>query len=181
MRLFDKMTAEKIRDGDILSFEKLITAYKDKIFNYCYRFCNHYHRAEELSQEILIKVYQNIGLYDWQKSSLSTWIYTITHNICINSARTSTSETLYEEINFENQTGTDGTEDKVLKEELLDKLKAAILTLSPEERSLLIMKDYYGFKLKEISTIMNLPVGTLKSRLHTTRKKIRMMIGDLYD
>lgn len=181
MRLFDKITAEKICNDDAPSFENLVNSYKDKVFNYCYRFCNNYQNAEELAQEVFIKIYKNISLYDWQKSSLSTWIYTITHNICINSVRTNTSETLYGEINIENQTRTDVTEDEVLKEELLDKLRAAIQSLEPKERSLVIMKDYYGFKLKEISKIMNLPIGTLKSRLHMTRKKIRTLIGDLYD
>jgi RNA polymerase sigma-70 factor (ECF subfamily) len=173
------MTASKIYNGDTLSFETLIAAYKDKVFNYCFTFSNNYHRAEELTQEIFIKVYQNIGRYDWQKSALSTWIYTITHNTCINSVRAGTPETPYEEVKLENLSFT--TEDEYLKGELLARLKAAILSLPPEERSLVLMKDYYGLKMKEISTILNVPVGTLKSRLHNIRKKIRILIGDLYD
>jgi RNA polymerase sigma-70 factor (ECF subfamily) len=181
MRLFDKITAEKICSGDVQSFENLMNSYKDKVFNYCYRFCNDYQYAEELTQEIFVTIYKKIRLYDWQKSSLSTWIYTITHNTCINSVRTHNPETPMEEINIENMTQACATEDVILKEELLDKLKTSIQSLEPEERSLVIMKDYYGLKFKEISRITNLPVGTLKSRLHTSRKKIRTLLGDLYD
>jgi RNA polymerase sigma-70 factor (ECF subfamily) len=180
IRLLDKVTASKICSGDTFSFETLITAYKDKVFNYCYTFCNNYHYAEELTQEVFIKIYRNIGRYDWQKSSLSTWIYTITHNTCINSIRANIPETLYEEVSAAEKISFN-TEDQYLKEELLDKLKAALLSLPPEERSLVLMKDYYGLKLKEISQIMNLPVGTLKSRLHNIREKIRTLLGDSYD
>jgi RNA polymerase sigma-70 factor (ECF subfamily) len=176
-RLLDKITAGKISNGDSLSFETLIRAYKDKVFNYCYHFCNDYHHAEELTQEIFIKVYRNIKHYDCRKSSLSTWIYTITHNECINSIRTNAHETLYEEVIPESYT----TEDDYLKQELLNQLNMAIHSLTPQERSLILMKDYYGLKLKEISKVMDLPVGTLKSRLHNTRWKIRTMIGDLDD
>lgn len=178
MRILDKITAQKIRDGDIQTFESLVNKFKNKIFNYCIRVTNNYHQAEELTQEVFIKMYQNIDLYDSQKASLATWIYTITHNACINSLRNSYRETPSHQIASTSELNS--TEDVYIAKEGLEKLIEAIQSLSPEDRSLVIFIDYLGFKYNEVSKILNVPVGTVKSRLHKVRLKIRSIIGDFY-
>lgn len=179
LRLLDKITARKIRDGDIQTFESLVNKHKDTVFNYCIRTTNDYHHAEELTQEVFIKVYHNIPSYDSQKASLSTWIFTIAHNICINSLRNSYREFASDEISAAIEPNS--PEDKFIAKEKLDRLIEAIQSLTPEDRSLVIIKDYLGFKYKEVSSILNIPVGTVKSRLHNIRIKIRGLIGDFYD
>ncbi len=179
MRLLDKITAKKIRDGDIQTFESLVNKYKNKIFNYCIRVTNNYHLAEELTQEVFIKTYQNIHSYNSQKASLATWIYTITHNTCINSMRDSYREIPSNELAASSELNS--TEDEYFAREELQKLIEAIQSLTPEDRSLVIFKDYLGFKYNEVSKIFNMPVGTVKSRLYGIRLKIRSTIGDFYD
>lgn len=169
----------KIQNGDIQVFEKLIENHQTKVFNYCLRIVNNYHQAEELTQDVFVKVYQKINTYNWRKASLSTWIYTITHNTCINSMRSPSLSTSLEHVELSGHINS--AEDEFLAHERIDELNKAIQLLPPEERSLIILKDYLGFKFAEISRITGLPIGTLKSRLHSIRTKIRFSIGDNYD
>ena len=179
LRLLDKFTAAKIRDGDIQAFEALINKFKTRIFNYCLHIVTNYHIAEEITQEVFIKVYEGIDLYDSQKASLSTWMFTIAHNTCINSFRNTNKETSLNEIVI--QTKNISVEDQIIIKDYLYKLNEVIQSLSPKDKSLIIMKDYIGLKYSEISKIMNLPEGTVKSGLHSIRLKIRKLIGDYYD
>lgn len=173
------VTANKIRDGDIEAFESLIGNHKTKVFNYCLRIVNNFHLAEELTQDVFVKVYQNIKTYNWQKGSLSTWIYTIAHNICINSIRNSSQAISLGQAKLLGHLNS--AEDEYLAKLRLTEMNKAIQSLSLEDRSLLILKDYFGFKFTEINKIMNLPIGTLKSRLHGIRTKLRFSVGDDYD
>ena len=179
MRLLDKITARKIRDGDVQAFEALVNKYKNTVFNYCMRTVVRYHIAEELTQDVFIKVYQNISSYDYQKASLATWIFTIAHNTCINSLRNSYREIPVCEIAAASELNS--PEDKYVAKENLDSIMVAIQCLTPEEKSLVILKDYLGFKYREVGRIFNIPVGTVKSRLFSVRNKIRGLIGDFYD
>lgn len=179
MRLLDKITARKIRDGDVQAFEALVNKHKNTVFNYCIRTMERYHIAEELTQDIFIKVYQNISSYDHQKASLATWVFTIAHNTCINSLRNSYREIPACEIAAASETNS--PEDKYVAKENLNSVIAAIQCLTPEERSLVIFKDYLGFKYREVGGIFNMPVGTVKSRLFSIRNKIRGLIGDFDD
>ena len=176
MRLADKITAGKIRDGDGEAFAKLLAAYQDKVFNYCFRICLNYHRAEELTQEVFLKVFSGIGGYDWRKASLSTWIYAITHNTCVNSLRITRNETQLDETDPAVQSPP--LEERYVEKELLARLYEVLGQLPAEDRALILMKDYFGFRLADIGHIVNAPPGTVKSRLHYLRRKIRMMAGD---
>lgn len=179
LRILDKITAAKIRDGDAATFESLVNRHKDAVFNYCLRATNNYHQAEELTQEVFLKVYHKIASYDFDKASLATWIFSIAHNTCLNSLRNYYREIPSGEITAAAE--TDSVDDVYLAREQMDRLIKAILSLPPEDRSLVIFKDYLGFKSTEISMILNMPVGTVKSRLHSIRMKLRGLIGDFYD
>lgn len=179
LRLTDKITAAKIHNGDVQAFENLIDKYKTTVFNYCLRIINNYHKAEEITQEVFIKVYNNIATYDSQKSALSTWIFTIAHNTCINSFRNSKREISLDKIDI--QSNTNSLEEQFIVNDNLSKLSQAIQELSVKYRSLIIMKDYLGLKCNEISKILNLPEGSVKSGLHHARLKIRTLMGDIDD
>lgn len=177
MHISDMITSRKIRDGDVETFEKVIDLYKQKVFNYCLRMTNNYYIAEDLAQDVFIKVYQRITTYDWSKSSLSTWIYVITRNTCLNYLRDTKKETLYE---VETQLlGTVLTpEDLILQEEERQRLLTALNSLSVQDRELIIMVDYLSLKYREVGEIMGIPTGTVKSRLHGIRKKLKKDLGE---
>lgn len=179
LRFADKITAQKIHNKDVQAFEELINKFKSKIFNYCFHIVNNYHTAEEVTQEVFIKVYTNIESYDPKKAALSTWIFTIAHNTCINSLRNNKKDVSVEEIEV-SQTNA-SLEEKVFMDDCLNKLVQALESLPPKDKSLIILKDYLGLKNNEISIILGIPEGTVKSGLHNARIKIRKMVGDIDD
>lgn len=177
MRLLDKLTANKIRDGDVRAYEELINAHKDRVFNYCLRMAGNYHLAEELAQEVFVKVFRGIGSYDWRKAALSTWIYTISHNTCLNYLRNSRKEQhqAFEETYMDKYPSA---EEQYLVIEDRERMIKALNALPPEERELVLMKDYLELKYREVGQITGVPAGTVKSRLHQVRAKIRRLLGD---
>lgn len=178
LKIFDQVLANQILIGNEHAFEALINKYKRKVFSYCLNFTNNYHMAEDITQEIFIKVFQNIHTYDSERASLSTWIYTITHNICINSLRDKTNYLeLDETINSTNAS----TEEQIILNEELDIIRQAIAKLPKDEKALILLKDFLGLKYREIAKIGKIPEGTVKSRIHSIRIKIRKMAGEKID
>lgn len=177
MRLLDMVTANRIQGGDVDAFEKLIEGHKNRVFNYCLRVVGNYHTAEELSQEIFIKVYRSIESYDWRKASLSTWIYSISRHTCLNCLRDEKfhqTELIKEDFEDTNIS----LEGQYIIKEDWTQLARAINSLKLEDREIVIMKDYLGFKYGEIGLITGLPPGTVKSRLHGIRMRLKKILGD---
>lgn len=177
MRLLDKLIANKIRDGDVKAFEDLINVHKERVFNYCLRMAGNYHLAEELAQEVFVRVYRNIAGYDWRKAALSTWIYTISHNTCLNYLRNSKKDQhqAFAETYMDKYPSA---EDQYLVIEDRERMIRALNALLLEEKELVLMKDYLGLKYREVGQITGVPAGTVKSRLHQVRAKVRKLLGD---
>ncbi|HWP96748.1 MAG TPA: RNA polymerase sigma factor [Syntrophomonadaceae bacterium] len=175
MRYLDRLIAKRIREGDVQAFEGLMVDFQARLFSYCIRMTNDYHAAEDLTQEIFIKVFKNIGLYDETKAALSTWIYTICRRTCLNYLRDYGREP-YQPIH-EDPMGAGGTGKdpyKFLEDRLL--LIRALNELDPEDREMVILKDYLDLKYREIGRILILPTGTVKSRIHSIRTRLRLVL-----
>ncbi|MGE5627986.1 MAG: RNA polymerase sigma factor [Solirubrobacterales bacterium] len=180
MRLVDRLWVHKIRQGDVAAFESLIKKYKDKIFNYSCYLVQDYQMAEEITQDVFLKVYHKINQYNPDISSLSTWIMTIAHNESINKIMRKKNELFLEEQCLKIPS-TQNPEQLVLEGEVIKDLVQALNALTIKEKSILLLKDYYGYKIKEIGQMMNTSEGTVKSTLHGARLKIRERIGESHD
>jgi len=176
MRLQDRITATKIRDGDVKTFEAFINQYQDKVFNYCLRLSNNFQIAEELTQEVFMKVYQNINRYDYKKAALSTWLFKIAHNLTLNFLRDNVQPNM--DTNLDTAAFSTSPEDQYLIKEKYERLLIALQAIPLEGRELILLKDYLGFSCQELASIFDIPVGTVKSRLHMLRKRLRELVGD---
>lgn len=120
-------------------------------------------------------MYRHIKSYEGQKASLTTWIFRIARNTCLNYVRDN-NEYHYEglEVNMIAAAARDqiDSENRIM-------LLQAFAVLSAAERDLVIMKDYLGFGYREVGQILNLPTGTVKSRLHSVRAQLRVILGEL--
>lgn len=181
MRILDRFTANKIRDGDVQAFEELINRHKDNIFSYCLRLIGDYHLSEEVAQEVFIKVYQKIDTYNHRKAALSTWIYTIAHNTCLNLLRDKPLD--WQVIDEVSCTIVDcpSAESEFFKEEWKNQFLIALNTLSLEDKDLVLLKAYFGLKYEELSKLKGIPVGTVKSRIHQIRVKLKKVLGEKDD
>jgi len=131
--------------------------------------------AEDLLQEIMLKVFQNLEKYN-PFYSFNTWIYTIAKNHCINFLNkkklvTQSTDSLGE--NIKSETGDSSPENRFLDKEMTGQIEQALSGFEPEFREIAYLRFYEGFTCRHISKIMSIPNGTVKSRLHTIRQKIK--------
>lgn len=181
----EKLLLDKAKAGDIAAFEELIEGYQRKIFNIALRIVGNYDDANDLSQEVLIRIFKSIGSFK-EQSSFSTWIYRITTNVCLDDIRKRKNRrvvSLDEEIKVEDGemqrqivSNDPLPEETAEKEELRELVNGAISSLSEEHRLVIVMRDLQGFSYEEIARILKCPEGTIKSRINRARLALKNVL-----
>lgn len=167
--------------GDQRAFAELVELYKDKIFHLTYRMLNNRHEAEDMVQETFLRVYRNLEKYD-HNQKFSTWIYRIATNLCIDRLRRrKPTYSLDAELN--DQEGSDGyamlpsdertPEGETLLLETQTIIRDAIATLPPKYKTVMVLRYLQDMSLQEISEVVDLPVTTIKTRVHRGREYLR--------
>ncbi|MUK89326.1 RNA polymerase sigma factor SigW [Ornithinibacillus sp. L9] len=180
----DLMIREKIKQvkkGDQAAYEDVVMYYQDKIFQHCYRMLGNAHEAEDIAQEAFIRAYVNIHSYD-EKRKFSTWLYRIATNLTIDRIRKRKPD-YYLDAEVK---GTDGLdmysqlatnerlpEEEVQGMELQSYIQDEISNLPPKYRSIIMLRYLEEFSLQEISDILDIPLGTVKTRIHRGREALR--------
>ncbi len=181
----EKLLLQKSKAGDISAFEELIEGYQKKIFNIAFRIVGNYDDANDLAQEVLIRIYRSIGNFK-EQSSFSTWIYRITTNVCLDDIRKRKNKkviSLDEEIKVEDGemqrqivSNDPLPEDTAERGELRELVNGAIQSLSEEHRVVIVLRDLQGFSYEEISGILKCPEGTVKSRINRARQALKNVL-----
>ena len=156
--------------------EKIYTAFSGKVMGYIMARVQRRAEAEDLTADVFEKVYRRIGDYDRTKSSLSTWIFTITRNTLIDSyRRRRPTEELDETI-----ADTTEVDENLLQAETLGELADALQGLPEELRDIVVLRYYDGKPLTEIAVMMRLSYGAVKIRHQKALDLIRaaLSIGD---
>lgn len=152
--------------------EKILNLYKGRIFSYILRLVKNYDDAEELTLETFIKFFNAIKSYDPSRS-LSTWLFTIAHNVVVDFLRKN-------RIEYEYLEGMDSIKpDFTTKYEQAKKMEAiekALEKLPPVDREIVILFHKEELSYQEISDILKIPVTTIKIRLHRARKRLREIV-----
>ena len=185
MDIEDKEIVDKILEGDIDFFSAIIDKYEKMIYNLAYRVFNNLSDAEDIVQEVFIKVYRN--LYKCQgKQSIKPWVYSIAYNTCIDEIRKRKGKNNIpidkqiegNEGNFSFEIASnDLTPDKVLIEkESIQEIEKAINSLNADAKTLIFLRDIKGFSYNDISEITNIGIGTIKSRLNRARNSLRKIL-----
>lgn len=177
----DSHLVKLILKGDQRAFAELVELYKDKIFHLTYRMLSNRHEAEDMVQETFLRVYRNLDKYD-PNQKFSTWIYRISTNLCIDRLRRrKATYSLDAEIN--EQEGGDGyvmfpsneptPEGEMLLLETQTQIREAINSLPIKYKSIMVLRYLKDMSLQEISDVLNLPVTTIKTRVHRGREFLR--------
>lgn len=169
----------RLQSGDERAFRDLVSQEGDRIYNLCFRMLRNQAEAEEITQEVFIVVFKKIGVFRGD-SKLSTWIYRITVNHCKNRleflARRGAGKSVeYTEARLAKKSAeeTAGPGAALELAELSQELEHALAELDEEKRMLIILRDMEELSYEEISQIMDIPKGTVKSRIHRARKSLR--------
>lgn len=180
-----KMTDEELmhmfQDGDESAFNELVDRYKNKLSNHIYYFVKNEELVEDIVQNAFVRVYMNKEKYK-DVAKVSTWIYTI----AINLAKTEIAKRNRAEVfsitgkdgesDFEISDSSARTDEPVMQNELKEKLNEAINNLDEKFREIVLLRDVDELSYEEISSVLDIPVGTVKSRLNRARMILREMI-----
>lgn len=162
---------ERTLAGDPNAFELIFHQYKNLVYRTAYMILDNPGEAEDALQEIFLKVYRSLGRYQPSKGAFTTWIYRITVNHCISQRRKflrfiKPVGTLDED---EKQTHT-FIEDKLSEEQVLQQ---ALKNLSKKLRAVIVLRYFLDLSYSEIAQVLDIPLGTVKSRLNMGLSQVR--------
>jgi RNA polymerase sigma-70 factor (ECF subfamily) len=173
--------------GDHDAFAFLMKLYKDRVFNTALRFVGNWAIAEELTQDIFISVYRNIGGFKGE-SKFSTWLYRVTVNHAKNRLGYLSRKGYFRSDELTDNTGGDGSwslagrtsspGEYAQDKELIGIMMECFKKLSDNDRQIIILKDFEGLNYDEIAEVLSINLGTVKSRLSRARERLKEMMKD---
>lgn len=178
---------QRAQARDEAAFEQIMRLYADRLYNYLLRMVGNPTDAEDLLQEVFVRAYQGLPRFDG-RASLSTWLYRIATNLCIDHQRRrarrvpTVAYPTYEDENgetveweFADPNAPDPL-DALMRKELQQAVEHAIRQLSPKLRTVLLLYDVEGLSYEEIAHVLRIPIGTVKSRLNHARTQLQRKV-----
>ena len=181
---------ERVKNGDQQAFEDLVSRYENKVYRLAIKLTRNETLAEEVMQEVFLKIYEKIGTFRGE-SALSSWIYRIAANACFaklnlekRHQHADLDETMPQaEIALqERQDSTQESPDRpLLTNEALSVISRAIERLPEDFRVVLTLRDVEGMSNEEVARILELSVPAVKSRLHRARLLLRKRLARYFE
>jgi RNA polymerase sigma-70 factor (ECF subfamily) len=178
--------------GDAVAWEEIVRTYNRRIYNICYRFAGSGDDAEDLTQEVFIKMYRTLTTYDHTKGAFATWVTTITRNLLVDHFRKGKQQRLTDSIDATSehedsvplseqiQDQSAAPDARVRSREVSETVHAALGKLSPELREAVILRDLQDMDYREIATVLKVPEGTVKSRINRGRAELARLLQRTY-
>ncbi len=179
----DEELLKKVKNGDVDAFEEIIAKYEKKVFSLIYNMLKNDNDIEDIAQEVFVKVYKNIGKFHGN-SSLYTWIYRITTNLCLDYIKKQKSviyidekiQTDDGEVDFQLPSEEKLQDELYEEKELKQKLEKSIAKLPDKQRVMIVLRDIKGLSYEEISEILEIKLGTVKSQINRARLKLKELL-----
>ncbi len=181
----DLAAVEKASAGDSDAFEVLVRKHQGWVVTLAYRMLGNHADAEDMAQEIFLKAYRALPQFE-RKSTFSTWLYTIATNHCLNQLESRRRRPRLQEMNESPRTEGNprpledrvsdpapGADRVVEQADLRRLLQAELLRLTPGHRAILVLRDIQGLSYEEVGGLLGLSPGTVRSRLHRARMKLK--------
>ena len=181
----ERVLLSRLRRGEPDAFEELVRLHQDRLYDFCVRMLGDREEASDLVQDIFVSAHQHLGRFR-EDARLSTWLYRIGKNHCINRLKylqrrgRGRSEAYGEQSEgaLADALGSPPGPDAALESAREQaRVQWAISQLEPDARMLVALRDIEGLSYEEIVDITELPLGTVKSRLHRAREKLANLLG----
>lgn len=170
----DKRLYVRVLNKDKQALEQLYEKYEKLLYSFSYRMTQDPALAEEVVQEVFIKLWRGIGAYDDSKGKFSSWLLTITRHTAIDLLRKRKRETTVELDDRDSIQSTENSvEDQVEWKEQGTALRKAVATLKEEQQKIIDLAYFKGLTQQKISSECNIPLGTVKGRLRLALKHIK--------
>ncbi|HEX6878801.1 MAG TPA: sigma-70 family RNA polymerase sigma factor [Terriglobales bacterium] len=179
--------------GDAAAWEEIVQRFNRRIYNICYRFAGGGEDAEDLTQEVFIKIYRTLASFDAEKASFNTWVTTVTRNLLVDHFRKTKNDRITDSMDApvgsedEGQALSEKIEDKgltpdqhVQKQQTQRLVQDALQKLSPELREAVILRDLQDMDYREIAQVLKVPEGTVKSRINRGRTELARLLQRTY-
>ena len=179
--------------GDAAAWEEIVQRYHRRIYNICYRFAGDSENAQDLTQEVFIKMYRTLSTYDSGKGAFMTWVTTITRNLLVDHFRKSKGDRITDSLDA---APSEHEDSQPLSEQIADQglppdaavrsretremVHLALQKLSPELREAVILRDLQDMDYREIATALRVPEGTVKSRINRGRAELARLLQRTY-
>ena len=168
--------------GDRAAFHAIVERHRPMVYRVAYQFAGNHHDADDIAQEVFIKVYQSLARFR-RDAQFTSWLYRIAMNACIDHRRRQTPHLAHRELEDPElalesaAAGEPGPEDCAAGAELGVALQAAVDQLPPRQRLIFVMRHHEGLKLHEIASALGLQDGTVKRQLHTAVHRLRRVLA----
>jgi RNA polymerase sigma-70 factor (ECF subfamily) len=179
--------------GDAAAWEEIVQRYHRRIYNICYRFAGSSEDAQDLTQEVFIKMYRTLSSYDMERGGFMTWVTTMTRNLLVDHFRKTKQERLTESLDTVSSDHEDAMplseqipdrgpapDSKVQSRETGEAVHQALQKLSPELREAVILRDLQDLDYRDIATVLKVPEGTVKSRINRGRAELGRLLQRTY-
>ena len=175
----DHEIVARCRGGDREAFAILVQKYQSKVLTLVARILDHHGEAEDIAQDVFIKVFQS--LHEFRGASrFSTWLYRITVNHCLNHLRRRTRQqqtlVVTEPEDWMQESPTSNPYRTLEQKECWALVQAKLQALTPEHRTIILLRDFEGLSYEEIADVLQVESGTVKSRLHRARMELKALL-----
>jgi len=175
-------------DGDSGAWVEMVRTHQKRVYGLCYRFTGNAADAEDLTQDVFLKIYSNLGSFDAARGSLPVWIATMTRNLLVDNFRRTRNQRATGSLDD----GWDQTDelkpvdrltasgptphDAAASKELARMVQGALSKVSVELREAVILRDLQDLDYKEIAQVLSIPEGTVKSRISRGRAELARLL-----
>ena len=179
--------------GDAVAWEEIVQRYHRRIYNICYRFAGSADDAQDLTQEVFIRMYRTLNSYDVGRGAFMTWVTTLTRNLLVDHFRKTKHDRLTDSLDASGSSDPDAVplgdripdegpapDTGVQSRETRDVVHQALQKLSPELREAVILRDLQDMDYREIATVLKVPEGTVKSRINRGRAELGRLLQRTY-
>ncbi len=160
--------------GNMGAFAQLVHAHRNSVLRTAYGVLGSAQEADDVAQEVFIKVWNNLPQYHGQEGAFASWLYRIAVNTAIDVLRRQHHEVPLDDMQIEVQ---DAPEETVLQNYGRSQVREAVAALPPNARTVLILREYEQLSYKEIAEILQIPIGTVMSRLNYARQILKKKLA----
>jgi RNA polymerase sigma-70 factor (ECF subfamily) len=176
---------ERCLRGDQLAWEQIVRQHWRKVFNVAYKFVGSHEQAEDLTQDIFLKIFKSLDTFD-RRANFQTWLISVSRNLCIDHYRSVRKErqTIDREVTAEDVSPVSKTVSPLAaleQRDLAATLRVALHALPPSLRMAVLLRDIQELSYQEIAERLRLPEGTVKSRINRGRRELARQIQRLRD
>ena len=178
----DASLVQRCLSGDDTAWEELIRVYTRRVYGLCYRFTGKDAEAQDLTQEVFLRVFRTLKTFRADEGSFATWLTRVTRNLLIDHYRRTRQDRVTGSIEDQLATLEEGlsvstrADSAIAGREASELLQAALQKLSPDLRETVILRDLQEMEYREIALVLKVPEGTVKSRLNRGRAELARIL-----